>query len=100
MQGYKIHLLVTVDQNYMKPLQTMLKSFVVNNIGETIHVWLLHSGILKKIMSIMPKPLTAATGMAFSDVGLGIAHTLAHTLGAVYDIHHGVVCAMILPIVI
>ncbi len=39
------------------------------------------------------------TGMAFSNVGLGIAHSVAHTLGAVYDTAHGVACAMMLPIV-
>ena len=39
------------------------------------------------------------TGMAFSNVGLGIAHSMAHTLGAVYDTPHGVACAMMLPLV-
>ena len=39
------------------------------------------------------------TGMAFSNVGLGIAHSMAHTLGAGYDTPHGVACAMMLPIV-
>ena len=39
------------------------------------------------------------TGMAFSNVGLGIAHSMAHILGAVYDTPHGVACAMMLPIV-
>ncbi len=39
------------------------------------------------------------TGMAFSNVGLGVAHSMAHTLGAVYDTPHGVACAMMLPIV-
>lgn len=39
------------------------------------------------------------TGMAFSNVGLGIAHSMAHTLGAVYDTSHGVACAMMLPVV-
>ena len=38
-------------------------------------------------------------GMGFSNVGLGIAHSMAHTLGAVYDTPHGVACAMMLPIV-
>ena len=38
-------------------------------------------------------------GMGFSNVGLGIAHSMAHTLGAVYDTAHGVACAMMLPIV-
>ena len=38
-------------------------------------------------------------GMGFSNVGLGIAHSMAHTLGTVYDTPHGVACAMMLPIV-
>ena len=38
-------------------------------------------------------------GMGFSNVGLGIAHSMAHTLGAVYDTPHGIACAMMLPIV-
>ena len=38
-------------------------------------------------------------GMGFSNVGLGIAHSMAHTLGAVSDTSHGVACAMMLPIV-
>ena len=38
-------------------------------------------------------------GMGFSNVGLGIAHSMAHTLGAVNDTPHGVACAMMLPIV-
>ncbi|WP_245526905.1 lactaldehyde reductase [Coriobacterium glomerans] len=38
-------------------------------------------------------------GMGFSNVGLGLAHSMAHTLGAVYDTPHGVACAMALPIV-
>ena len=36
-------------------------------------------------------------GMGFSNVDLGIAHSMAHTLGAVYDTPHGVACAMMLP---
>lgn len=38
-------------------------------------------------------------GMGFSNVGLGIAHSIAHTLGANYDTPHGVACAMMLPLV-
>jgi len=38
-------------------------------------------------------------GMGFSNVGLGIAHSMAHTLDAKYDVAHGVACAMLLPIV-
>lgn len=39
------------------------------------------------------------TAMAYSNGGLGIAHSMAHTLGALYDTPHGVACAMMLPIV-
>ncbi|MCI5839520.1 MAG: lactaldehyde reductase [Peptoniphilaceae bacterium] len=38
-------------------------------------------------------------GMGFSNVGLGIAHSMAHSLGALYGLAHGVCCAMLLPIV-
>ncbi|WP_243342351.1 lactaldehyde reductase [Anaerococcus sp. AGMB09787] len=38
-------------------------------------------------------------GMGFSNVGLGIDHSMAHTLSAHYDVAHGVACAMFLPIV-
>lgn len=48
MKNDKIHLLVTFDKNYIKPFQTMLKSLVVNNPKENIHVWLLHSAIPKE----------------------------------------------------
>lgn len=37
-------------------------------------------------------------GMGFSNVGLGIVHSMAHTLSAHYDTPHGVACAMLLPI--
>ncbi len=36
-------------------------------------------------------------GMGFSNVGLGIVHSLAHCLGAVYDTPHGVANAILLP---
>ncbi|MBR2943667.1 MAG: lactaldehyde reductase [Clostridia bacterium] len=38
-------------------------------------------------------------GMAFSNVGLGCVHSMAHPLGARYDIPHGVANALLLPIV-
>ena len=38
-------------------------------------------------------------GMGFSNVGLGIVHSMAHPLGGVYDIAHGVANALLLPIV-
>ena len=69
------------------------------------------------MMSTMPKGLTAGAvdntpegregmalgqyvaGMGFSNVGLGIVHSMAHPLGALYDTPHGVANAIILPTV-
>ncbi len=38
-------------------------------------------------------------GMAFSNAGLGFVHAMAHQLGGLYDLPHGVCNAMLLPIV-
>ena len=38
-------------------------------------------------------------GMGFSNVGLGIDHSMAHTLSAYYDMPHGKACATLLPTV-
>ena len=38
-------------------------------------------------------------GMAFSNVGLGVEHGMAHPLSALFDVPHGVACAMLLPTV-
>ena len=38
-------------------------------------------------------------GMGFSNVGLGIVHSMAHALGAVYDTPHGIANAILLPTV-
>src|SRR5699024_2594030 len=39
-------------------------------------------------------------GMGFSNAGLGIVHSMAHPLGAIYGIPHGVANAVILPYVL
>ena len=39
-------------------------------------------------------------GMGFSNVGMGIVHSMAHPLSALYDTPHGVACATILPTVL
>ena len=38
-------------------------------------------------------------GMAFSNVGLGVDHGMTHPLSALFDVPHGVACAMLLPTV-
>ncbi len=62
-----------------------------------------------ELMYSMPKGLAAAregmsvaqyiAGMGFSNVGLGIVHSMAHPLGAFYDTPHGVANALLLPYV-
>ena len=38
-------------------------------------------------------------GMSFNNAGLGYVHSMAHQLGAVYKLPHGVCCAMLLPVI-
>jgi len=42
-----ISILVTLDEKYLPPLRVMLTSFFVNNPGEKMEVWMLHSSILE-----------------------------------------------------
>lgn len=39
-------------------------------------------------------------GMGFSNVGLGIVHSMAHQLGATYDVAHGIACSLFLPYIL
>lgn len=43
---------------------------------------------------------SCAAGMAFANAGLGIAHSIAHQLGANFHVPHGLACAMMLPHVV
>ena len=56
-------------------------------------------GAVNKKQDAMEKMALAqyVAGMGFSNVGLGIVHSMAHQLGAVYDTPHGVANALLLP---
>lgn len=51
MKNDTINLLVTFDKNYIGPFKTMLKSLVVNNAHENLHIWLLHSAIPEEFLN-------------------------------------------------
>lgn len=72
MRSDKIHLLVTVDQNYIRHLQTMLKSLVASNMGEAIHVWLLHSGISQDALNALAE-YCGMQGVAFTEIAVDAA---------------------------
>jgi len=43
-----INILVTLDENYISPLQSMLKSLFLNNPGEEFHIYLIHDSLQGK----------------------------------------------------
>lgn len=51
MQNEIIDILVTFDESYIVPFRTMLKSLVVNNPRENVHIWLLHSAVSQEALS-------------------------------------------------
>lgn len=75
------------DMFHMKAIQMIfanLTKAVVNKDKEAIE----NMGLAQYI-----------AGMGFSNVGLGIVHSMAHQLGAVYDTPHGIANALLLPVV-
>ncbi|MBE5961266.1 MAG: glycosyltransferase family 8 protein [Lachnospiraceae bacterium] len=53
------NLLVTFDLNYMEPFKVMISSLLINNPGEQIEVWLLHSSIPKENLNDLNRYLEA-----------------------------------------
>lgn len=40
-----IEILVTIDQNYIKPLEVMMYSLKLNNLGQKIRIWIIYDNI-------------------------------------------------------
>jgi len=87
IEGYitKAHWELT-DMFHLKAIEMIARSLrdAVNGVAEG-----------KDTMSIAQY----VAGMGFSNVGLGIVHSMAHSLGAFYDTPHGVANALLLPYV-
>ena len=87
IEGYitKAHWELT-DMFHIKAIEMIARSLrdAVNGVAEG-----------KDTMSIAQY----VAGMGFSNVGLGIVHSMAHSLGAFYDTPHGVANALLLPYV-
>lgn len=75
------------DMFHMKAIQMIFK-YLPNAVNEKDENAIEMMGIAQYI-----------AGMGFSNVGLGIVHSMAHQLGAVYDTPHGIANAMLLPTV-
>ena len=78
-------------------------------MSDMFHLEAIKTIVANIIPSVNDKDMDAITnmgvaqyvaGMGFSNVGLGIVHSLAHQLGAVYDTPHGIANAMLLPYVL
>lgn len=54
-----MNILVTIDANYLKPLQVMLHSLFFNNPDERFSVYLLHSGLEKPVLDTLESGITA-----------------------------------------
>ncbi|MEB3365385.1 hypothetical protein SDC49_23360 [Lactobacillus sp. R2/2] len=58
-QKEPIEILVTIDQNYIKPLEVMMYSLRLNNMTEKFHVWLIYDNIdqhaLNKLKNLVQK---------------------------------------------
>ncbi|GFM38051.1 iron-containing alcohol dehydrogenase [Desulfovibrio psychrotolerans] len=65
---------------------------ILDNITEAAETRSLHALEQLSIAS-------TAAGMSFSNAGLGIVHSLAHSIGARYDVLHGLVHPILLPVV-
>ena len=50
-----MNILATINANYLKPLQVMLKSLFINNSQEDFHVYLIHSSLKEEELATLEK---------------------------------------------
>ena len=81
----------TLHCNYTDPLALHAIKMIHNNLKKS------YDGDMEARAAMHDAQCLA--GMAFSNVGLGVVHGMAHPLGAIFDIPHGVANALLLPII-
>ena len=68
---------------------------------ELVHEHLINAAQTKDMTALEGMSIACLeAGMAFSNAILGAVHALAHPLGGVYDIHHGLANSLLLPVVV
>lgn len=121
---HDLPIVAIVDPDMMKTMPTSLKAFTgMDALTHAIEgyitkgAWEMSDMFHLKAIELIAKNLRSSVagdekggeqmalaqyiaGMGFSNVGLGIDHSMAHTLSAYYDVPHGKACAMFLPIVL
>ncbi|MDR1828796.1 MAG: lactaldehyde reductase [Methylobacteriaceae bacterium] len=87
-------------ESYVTPgaweLSDSLNTLAMELIGKSLRAAYKNDPAGKKDMALAQY----VTGMAFSNVGLGVVHGMAHPLGAFYDTPHGIANAVLLPYVL
>lgn len=92
------HALEALASNRANYLSDILAGQAAQDIMEMLPV-AYEDGQNKKAREVMIQASMAA-GMAFTNVSLGIVHSMAHTLGGIFHIPHGLADAILLPYVI
>lgn len=79
------------------PVTDALNIYAIKLIGENIRTaYAQPANMTAKGMLLLASTIT---GVAFDQSGLGLAHCMGHPMGGLFDVPHGVACAMALPVV-
>jgi alcohol dehydrogenase class IV len=92
---HALEALVSTRANY---LSDILAAAAIKDIVQTLPSAYAHGADMRARETMLNASMTA--GLAFTNVSLGIVHSMAHTLGGCFHIAHGLADAIILPYVI
>lgn len=83
-KNVKIEILVTIDQNYIKPLEVMMYSLKLNNLTEIFRIWLIHDNIDPLALAGLQKFATQI-GMQIEAVAMNNNITFSDSLLNLHD---------------